>query len=63
MRARFTPRPRRGGLLQLPLPPRNGVLSPLAGLISGAGEKLGVLYADRKGVPETGTWNGIETFL
>jgi hypothetical protein len=42
---------------------RNGVLSPLAGLISGTGEKLGVLNVVLYGVPETGTEKEFETFL
>ena len=42
---------------------RKGVLSPLAGLISGTGEKLGVVIAVLYGVLETVTEYGIETFF
>jgi hypothetical protein len=42
---------------------RKGVLSPLAGLIRGAGEKLGVEKVVLYGVLESGTEKGIETVL
>lgn len=42
---------------------RKGVLSPLAGLINGAGEKLGVEKVVLYGVLESGTEYGIETVL
>lgn len=42
---------------------RNGVLSPLAGLIKGKGEKFGVAEDVLYGVPETGTEYGMDTFL
>ena len=42
---------------------RNGVLSPLAGLTSGAGEKLGVAKAVLYGVPKTGTEWGAGALL
>jgi hypothetical protein len=42
---------------------RKGVLSPLTGLIRGAGEKLGVEKVVLYGVLESGTEKGIETVL
>jgi hypothetical protein len=42
---------------------RKGVLSPLAGLMSGIGEKLGVEKVVLYGVLETDTEYGIETVL
>lgn len=41
----------------------NEVLSPLAGLTRGAGEKVGVAKADLYGVVETGSEYGVGTFL